>query len=43
MKKIIAAVVTGMLLMSAGAFAADKHECKTGFKWDATKKECVKL
>jgi hypothetical protein len=44
MKKIIAAVLTSMFLLSAGAFAADttKHECKAGYKWDMTKKECVR-
>lgn len=42
MKKLIAALVTSMLFISAGAFAADKHDCKPGHKWDVTKKECVK-
>lgn len=44
MKKMIATILAGMFLISAGAFAADtaKHECKTGYKWDMTKRECVK-
>jgi hypothetical protein len=44
MKKIIAAVLTSLFLLSAGAFAADttKHECKAGYKWDMAKKECVR-
>lgn len=42
MKKLIATIVAGLLLTSAGAFAADKHDCKTGYKWSDTKKECVK-
>jgi hypothetical protein len=44
MKKIIAAVMTSLFLLSAGAFAAGttKHECKAGYKWDMAKKECVR-
>ena len=42
MKTIIAAVLSTLFLISAGAFAADKHECKTGHHWDMVKKECVK-
>jgi uncharacterized protein YxeA len=42
MKKIITTVMAGLFLISAGAFAADKKDCKADQKWDATKKECVK-
>ena len=43
MKKVIAAVLTGLFLVSAGAFAADK-KCDKGYHLDKTKNPpvCVK-
>ena len=42
MKKLIAVILTGMFLVSSGAFAADKHTCKKGKHYDEAKKHCVK-
>ncbi len=41
MKKIIAAVLAGMFLVSVGAFAADRT-CDNGMHTDETTHHCVK-
>ena len=42
LKSVSGAFLCGLLLLSLGASAADKHKCKDGMKWDATTKACVK-
>ncbi len=41
MKRMIAAVLAGMFLVSAGAFAADK-KCDKGMHMDKMTHQCVK-
>ena len=40
-KTVTGALLCGLLLVSLGASAGDKHKCKDGEKWDKHAKACV--
>ena len=42
LKSIAGALLCGLLLVSLGASAGEKHKCKDGEKWNSATKACVK-